>query len=121
MALATTSPLHTRLRALALQRGLHRIGIEADPDSFPCRLLWRDSFTGESGTLCKFYPPKMIETTAEALRILVDLRVNPPKPKVKRKRVSNPQRNLPFSKAFLLSRELDRRAEEIWKRKAVAA
>lgn len=117
----TTSLLHSRLRSLALKRGLHRIGIEADAESFPCRLLWRDSFTAESGTLCKFYAPALTDTVAAALQIMQDLRANPPKPKEKRKRIPNPQRRLPFSKAFLLSRELDRRAEEVWKRKAVAA
>lgn len=116
-----TSPLHSRIRALALHRGLHRIGIEADTDSFPCRLLWRDSFTGESGTLCRFYPPRLTNTVADALRIMEGLRKSPPVPKERKKRVPNPQRRLPFSKAFLLSRELDRRAEEIWKRKAAAA
>lgn len=112
----TTSLLHSRLRALALHRGLHRIGIEADTDSFPCRLLWRDSFTGESGTLCRFYPPRLTNTVADALRIIAEIRNNPPVPKERKKRDRSH-----FSKAFLLSRELDRRAEEIWKRKAVAA
>lgn len=102
----TTSLLHSRLRTLAIQRGLHRIGIEADTDSFPCRLLWRDSFTGDSDLLCRCSRFTIIEKAKEALDLLAEMRFNRP---------------TVFAEALIL-RELERRVQVgREQRKAVAA
>lgn len=67
-----------RLRTLQRQRGLYRIGIEVSENSFPCRLYWRDSFTGESGLLCRCSRFALIESIKAVLAMLADIRLNQP-------------------------------------------
>lgn len=98
--------LEQRLTAIFAQRRGHRTMLGLDTRRVPSgtKLLWRDALTRTEGSLCICPERELPELVGRALELIATLRQSKPA----------------LPKAFLLNRELDKRAEEVWKRKAVA-